>query len=135
MMKRIFAGSLALIIAGAAAPGTAWGQADQPAQVNAKIGQSIVVLAPRARENGKTYSGIPIETLSAQSVVYFDDLDLSTQAGREELGNRVEQAAETACGWIDEVYPLSTPIGPDDCARDAVKRAQDQVDAAIASAR
>ena len=100
----------------------------------ARTRPAITVIAPRARQTGRTYTGIPIETLSAQSVVYFDDLNLRTEDGQKELKDRVATAARESCKWLDEVYPLTKPIGPDDCAMDAAKRAQDQVDAAIKDA-
>ncbi|GFM30685.1 UrcA family protein [Novosphingobium sp. PY1] len=93
---------------------------------------AITVVAPRARQTDRTYTGVPIETLTAQAVVYVDDLNLSTAAGKAKLDDRVAAAAKTACAWLDEVYPLATPIGPDDCERDAIKRAKSQVDAAVA---
>lgn len=95
---------------------------------------AITVLAPRVRESReRSASGFPIQTLTAQSVVYIDDLDLRTETGRSELSNRVNLAAKEACDWIDQVYPLAQPSDAD-CQRDAVKRAQDQVDSAIAKA-
>ncbi|KHK93143.1 UrcA family protein [Novosphingobium malaysiense] len=96
---------------------------------------SITVFAPRARQTGRTYTGIPVETLTAQSVVYTDDLNLATEAGREQLHDRVQSAAESACEWLDEVYPMSAPMTTDNqCVDEAVARADDQVKAAIAAA-
>lgn len=110
-------------------PGAAQAQTSaEPAAADRPV---ITVIAPRARQTGRTYTGVPIETLTAQSIVTFDDLNLRTSAGQAELKERVAKAAKTACAWLDEVYPLATPIGPDDCVLDAQKRANDQIEMAI----
>ena len=96
---------------------------------------AITVTAPYKRQTERSSTtGAPIETMEAQSVVYYDDLDLGTEAGRDELSNRVNAAAEGACKWLDEVFPpnaTTTPATSGDCKREAVKRAQAQVDAAL----
>lgn len=110
---------------------TGLAQAQASGQPTAAEQPVITVLAPRARQTGRTYSGIPVETLTAQSIVNYSDLNLRTAAGQAELKDRVAKAAKTACAWLDEVYPLSTPIGPNDCVLDAQKRANDQIEMAI----
>ena len=90
------------------------------------------VEAPRARQTGRSSIGAPIETLTAQSTVYIDDLNLATAAGRSELDKRVSMAADHACKWLDEVYPMTASSDTSsDCRRDAVKSAQAQIDAAV----
>lgn len=91
---------------------------------------AITVMAPRVRKDRGT-GAIPTETISTQAVVYIDDLDLRTASGRDELNMRVKSAAKEACGWLDEVYPLSEPVGSGSCESDAIKTAQRQVDDAI----
>lgn len=94
---------------------------------------SITVMAPRARQTGRSSIGAPIMTLTAQSIVYFDDLNLGTEAGRDELHDRVEEAARSSCQWLDEVYPLSRSMTADsECVNSAIASAEAQVDAAIA---
>ena len=108
--------------------------AQTQAAAEATTRSAITVMAPRARETGRSTIGAPIQTLTAQSVVYFDDLNLRTEAGRDELENRVSTAAAEACDWLDEVFPPQPPISDGDCRSDAVKRAQAQVEAAISQA-
>lgn len=107
------------------------------AQQGASQRPAITVLAPRARQTGRdAATGAPIETLTAQSIVYTDDLNLSTEAGRKELNDRIKVAAKEACDWLDEVYPMSAPMtGSYDCVSEATARTKDQVDAAVASYR
>ena len=113
----------------------------QPAIAQAGMTErpSITVLAPRARQTGRdTATGAPVETLTAQSIVYTDDLNLATEAGREQLDERIEVAAREACEWLDEVYPLSTAMSGTttyDCVSDAVARTDDQVKEAVAAYR
>jgi UrcA family protein len=124
---------LALAIAGAsispagvaiAQPGATTDEADRAA---------ITVVVPRPRQTDRSYTGIPIETLTAQSIVYIDDLNLRTEAGRSELNARVKAAAQSACDWLDELYPLAEP-GNAECVSEAVRRAESQIDAALATA-
>lgn len=93
---------------------------------------AITVLAPRVRRD-RSSGPIPTETISTQAVVYIDDLDLRTASGRDELDMRVRSAAREACDWLDEVYPMSEPVGSSSCESDAIKTAQRQVDDAINS--
>jgi UrcA family protein len=132
MRHKILASAVATALVGFVPSGAASAQAQETTAPDTR--PSITVMAPRSRETGKTYTGIPIETLTAQSRVYIDDLNLRTEAGRNELGDRVQAAARSACEWLDEVYPLSSKLtGDNECVKGAVARAQDQVDAAIAN--
>jgi UrcA family protein len=69
--------------------------------------------------------------LVSQAVVYTNDLDLRTQAGREVLDSRVRAAAEQTCNQLDRVEPPSGLMGYSDCVFDAVQHTQNQVFAAI----
>lgn len=97
---------------------------------------SITVTAPRVRQSGRGTSGAPIQTVTTQSIVYVDDLDLRSRSGRAELDMRIETAAREACAWLDEVYPMTNPATtmPQDCRADAVRKAQAQVKVAVARA-
>jgi UrcA family protein len=107
--------------------------AQSQAQADADSRTAITVTAPRARTTGHSATtGAPIETLTAQSIVYVDDLDLRTPAGRAEMKNRIQVAAKDACGWLDEVYPLAEPQGTGQCTAEAVKRTDDQVKTVLA---
>lgn len=96
---------------------------------------AITVLAPRIETNTEPGSIIPERTLTASALVYYDDLNLNTERGREALEERVELAAEETCEWLDEIYPPTglTLGGNDDCVFDAKKSADEQIDAAIAA--
>jgi len=108
-------------------------QAQSEAQADADSRNAITVLAPRARTTERSgTTGAPIQTLTAQSIVYVDDLDLRTPAGRAEMKNRIEVAAKDACSWLDEVYPMAEPPGTGQCTSEAIKRTQDQVNTLIA---
>ncbi len=124
-------GTIGLIVAGTL-PFAAV-QAQTSGAADAETRASITVLAPRVRETNRTGSIFPEQIISTQSVVYIDDLDLTTASGRDELNDRIELAAKESCEWLDELYPLSTPDA-DQCQREAVARAEDDVEAAIAAA-
>lgn len=132
MRRSILATAATLLTAVAvpAQPALAQGASERP---------SITVLAPRARQTGRdSATGAPIETLTAQSIVYTDDLNLATEAGRDQLDERIEVAAREACEWLDEVYPMSptmTGTTAGDCVSEAVARTSDQVEEAVAAYR
>lgn len=89
---------------------------------------SITVTAPRMHTEGRSASGAPIRTIETDSVVYLGDLDLRTRAGRRELDLRVEAAADEACGFLEQHYPMSEPLNtPRQCRNSAVNMAQAQV--------
>ncbi|MFA7595827.1 MAG: UrcA family protein [Novosphingobium sp.] len=109
-------------------------QAQSQAQADADSRTAITVLAPRARTTERSgTTGAPIQTITTQSIVYVDDLDLRTPAGRAEMKNRIEVAAKDACSWLDEVYPMAEPPGTGQCTAEAIKRTQDQVNTLLAS--
>ena len=96
---------------------------------------SITVTAPRARTTGRNpATGAAIQTITTQSMVYVDDLDLRTKAARDILDARIAAAAKEACDWLNEVYPLeatSVPATQGECRANAVKSAQAQAKDAI----
>ena len=93
---------------------------------------AITIFAPRVQEEPDSDGIGTTRTLTASSAVYIDDLDLQTRAGRDELKQRVEVAAEETCAWLDDLYPLDTPIGGErQCVTRAVADAEDQIEAAI----
>ena len=103
--------------------------------VTADTRDAITVTAPYRRQEGRSATGAPIEVMEAQSVVYYGDLNLATSAGQNELRHRVANAADSACRWLDEVFPTGPNAEPPtlaECRRDAVRRAAVQVNDAIA---
>lgn len=134
MFRSAIIGSVALAAAGML-PQTIPAASAQPVATDAT--GSITVLAPRVRQTGRSpTTGAPIETLTSQSIVNVADLNLRTPAGRDELAARISAAAGRACDWLNEVYPSGPTTTPPDseCRAEAIKRAQSQVDAAIALA-
>ena len=131
MSRSVFLSAAALATAVAMPVAPALAQTDG---VQADRG-SITVTAPRVETEPRPGSVIPERTLTASALVYYDDLNLDTERGREALEERVELAAEETCEWLDEIYPPTglTLGGDNDCAFDAKKKAEEQVDAAIAA--
>lgn len=129
MSRSIALGAVALITAGIAPLPSTGAQAQ-----GVDAGDSITVTAPHKRITGRSATGAPIETMEAQSTVYYGDLDLTMRAGQDELNNRVWMAADRSCKWLTDVFKPdpATSNADADCRRDAVKRAQVQVDNAIA---
>jgi UrcA family protein len=58
--------------------------------------------------------------------VRYDDLNLSSRAGREALLARIRQAADTVCSALDD-GSISALAAYHDCVRDAQDRARAQV--------
>jgi len=86
----------------------------------------VTVIAPRQFErDGAT--GAPIETVFANRVVRYDDLDLTHWRDRHILHARVERAAEVACRELDDHYPVTAVDSPP-CVREAVHRAMIRVE-------
>lgn len=93
---------------------------------------SITVTAPRMRHEGRTSSGAPIRVVETDSVVYTRDLNLNTRAGRRELDMRVAAAADEACSFLDQHYPMDNALDtPRECRNSAVNMAQAQVRDAV----
>lgn len=131
-------GAVALVAASLAPLVPAVAQSSsQPSGMSADDSRAaITVTAPRSRQSGRGTSGAPIQTITTQSVVYIDDLDLRSAAGKAEMTTRVEAAAKEACSWLDEVYPMGNPATttPQNCRADAIAQAQAQIRAAMARA-
>jgi UrcA family protein len=89
----------------------------------------VTVTAPRTL--GKTSSGIPIEQVSMSARVAYRDLDLKKPQGAAELDKRVRSAAASMCKKLEADYPVGTPDAVT-CAKEAVKNAEPQVQAAKA---
>ncbi len=89
--------------------------------------------APVTTAQGKSATGMPIVEAEIRHHIRFDDLDLTTEGGADELAKRVRAVARQGCAELDRLY---APAGSDaDCTRSAVSRAMLQVNAAIAEAK
>ncbi len=65
-----------------------------------------------------TLSAVPAFASPQAKIVKIADLDLATQAGRQALERRVEQAAEGVCD-VPEASPLRQAQASERCRRDA----------------
>jgi UrcA family protein len=98
--------------------------ADDPERVDV-----ITVLAPAVRIVGHdAATNAPIQEMRVTVRVQFDPVTLTTNSGVALLKDSVVEAAQKACG-------ASLTEDAVDCARDVIKSAQPEVDAAIARAR
>jgi UrcA family protein len=112
------------------------------AQQSPAIGDEITVQStryavrsePATRQVvGSTESGIPISQVEIIHHVRFDDLDLKTESGAQDLRRRVESVAASGCRNLDGFNPALTTER--ECVVAAVKAAQQQIEAAVAKAR
>jgi UrcA family protein len=124
-MRRNLARTAVLVVLGATCAGSVLAQQDEGVTITAsRMPQAVVV---------EHKPGSIMTKISLTYGVRYDDLDLSTQTGKEELKARVKQAAGEACEELDRQYPFTEPKGPR-CVEAAVDSAKDQVRAAIAAA-
>ena len=98
---------------------------------------AITVYAPLRQETRRSSSGIGTERLlTSSSSVYYDDLDLRTQWGRDQLDDRIKLAAEQTCDYLDSIYPLDGSRSETTaCVRKAVRDTRPQVYFAVANYR
>ena len=104
---------------------------DQPGYYSPPPRESVEVIAPRYPF--RTPRGGAIEQVSLSREVRAYDLDLRTPWGADELRSRVRFTARAMCEKIDRNFAVV-----DDgrsCYYEAVERAMEQADAAIAQAR
>lgn len=88
--------------------------------------EGIVVRASRVEVTEVRTAGIvPEYLLEASYRVTYEDLDVTTKPGREEVRRRVEKAAELACKEIGREYPFAEP-GQHECANKAASAAMEQ---------
>jgi UrcA family protein len=131
MSRSILAGAAVAIALTAAAPfvpAMAQGDADRADS------SSITVYSPLRVENHRSPGGMTERTLTSSSAVYYDDLNLRTQWGRDQLDDRIKLAAEQTCDYLDDLYPLdSSSTSSFDCVKKAVRDARPQVYLAVAN--
>jgi UrcA family protein len=135
-----FASALGLIFAGSSAAAQDYGRyGDQPRTYQGEPVETVIVPAPRYyepnyyREERGRLNG-DIVNVSLSSEVRFDDLDLRTRWGVDELRSRIRLSARDVCDQLERRYPVAADNSPP-CYREAVEDAMDQADAAIARAR
>ena len=91
----------------------------------------IVVTAPH-RYQRSSHLGAPIVRISTTRVVNVRDLDLGNPSDRDELRYRVERAAYSACGELDNAWTFGMVPAEDEdstaCVNNAIRRAMDDAD-------
>ncbi|HEY7929963.1 MAG TPA: UrcA family protein [Steroidobacteraceae bacterium] len=144
-MKRkpiIGSASAALLIAAAAIAGPAMAAersvADEQIEQSEQLPEVVVEAGPinRSVVGRALASGAPIELVTVDYHVRYSDLDLVKQADLMTLQERIETAARSACGQLDELFPLDeSQRQTGDCIQDAVRAAGPQIQQAIAGAQ
>ena len=95
----------------------------------------ITISAPNVKTVGRDdATNAPIQEITKQATVKFDPVQLTTNSGVALLKDSVFDAALKACNSIT-LTMADADENDESCARDAVKSAQAQVDAAVARAR
>ena len=136
---RIFASALAaasaigLGLAISSSDASAQDYAPPPAPYATVPAESVIIVAPRYR-NDHNYLNVPPENVSLSQVVRYDDLDLRSRSGVRELRRRVRIVADQVCGQLIDEYPVGVDSDAT-CYRNAVAEARPRVDAAIQTAR
>lgn len=79
-------------------------------------------------------TGAPIKEIRIKSQVSYADLDLTTDAGAQELEKRVRDTAKSTCAEIKVDVPAQGST-EERCVKEAIDGAMVQVNAAIAEKR
>jgi UrcA family protein len=88
--------------------------------------EGIVVQATRVEQiKVRTTGVVPEYILQASYRVTYDDLDVNTKQGRDEVKQRIDKAADLACKEIEREYPLAQP-DHQKCAYKAASDAMEQ---------
>src|SRR5215472_1768459 len=127
----IIASALALGLAAPPALAQGYGPPRDPGYYDNQPRETVEVIAPRYPFH--TPRGGAIEQVSLSREVRAYDLDLRTPWGADELRSRIRFAARTLCEKIDRNF--ATVDDGRSCYYEAVDRAMEQADAAIAEAR
>lgn len=124
---------LAVIAAGAAVFGVVATNALAADQL-----QEIIVhagpLVTRSTVGRAPGTDAPVERVMVEHYVSYADLDLVKNAGVLALNKRVQAAARVGCQQLDKLYPTEPP-NLQDCMRDAIRGASQQVQSAISAAQ
>jgi UrcA family protein len=140
LRKLLQASVAAFGIALAASPSNAQGYNgpyDNDGQNYQSPPEQVYVYGPR-RPRERSEIGAPIEDVAISRAVRFDDLDLRTAWGADELRDRILYTARNLCRQLDSVYPSSFYPATSDsppCYKAAVEDAMAQADEAIGKAR
>ena len=102
------------------------------AQVSPKTVSVEVSITTRVL-TGRTGVEAPVDHVTLTHLVSYEDLDLTTQAGVQELRRRVAETARFACEQLDQLYPRQSESVAV-CTEAAIQETETQVDAAINAA-
>jgi UrcA family protein len=103
--------------------------ADAPSQVD-----EVTVKAIRGEQVGRTSNGIPIVEVATERRVTFADISLTTDSGVKVFEARIRDAARSACGELQQKYPIPVQDGTD-CYSEAVAAAMNEAQKAIETAK
>lgn len=135
-MSRIFLASTlaaASALALLAAPARAQPAGKDPYAADV-YADEIIVIAPGVRRDDtgrRTSSGAPINELSTQRVVAFNDLDLRYDGDIRELRRRIHDAAVDACREIEASTAEPLLDSRSDCVRDAEQAGVEQINSIV----
>lgn len=104
-----------------------------PEQQEARPIDTIVVVAPRIRQETDRVGPARVTTISRDIRVPFDDLDLTRTGDLYRLEQRVEDAAQEVCEELADLFPDAQPSVAV-CTRRATEDAMVQVRDAARSA-
>jgi UrcA family protein len=124
-MRRNLVSTAVLVLIGATLAGGIGAQQEEGVTITASRVPQAVVVKPKP--------GSIMTKISLSYGVSYQDLDLATPAGKDELSARVRQAAMDACDELDRQYPFAEPKGLR-CVEAAVDSAKDQVHRAVTAA-
>ncbi len=94
---------------------------------------AITVLAPHVETDPAPDLIGQERQITASAVVYYDDLNLRTEEGKEEFNTRVNMAAKEVCDWIEDVYPIQRDLSSEyDCVRNTMAETEPRVKSIIA---
>ena len=82
---------------------------------------------------GRTGVEAPADQVTLTHLVSYEDLDLTTQSGVEELHRRIAETARFACEQLERLYPRQSESLAR-CTNQALEDTASQVDAAVEAA-
>ncbi len=104
------------------------------AGANAQSMEVVTVEAVREVIVGKSTIGAPIKEVTIRSRVSYADLDLTTEAGSNELTKRIKDTATSTCGEIKVDVPVAGWT-EERCIKAAIDGAMGQAKTAVDAAK
>ena len=94
----------------------------------------VIVIGPRVQRDytgRRTSTGAPINELSTQRVIAFNDLDLRYEGDIRELRRRIHDAAVDACREIEASTAEPLLDSRSECVRDAERDGVEQINSLV----